>query len=952
MRIAFAGGNFRGVGHFEKSESMNALVKKEIRLLLPGFLIGVALTFGNVALNEQAHLEFNFNTLAILVSCIACPALAVFVALNSFGAEISAGTFSMLLAQPVSRRRIWRMKTGLLAAALVIGGLFWCVILYWRLAVLNHPKGMGDFREALLGVWLFLLVIYSGALWTVLLFRQVAAAFWFTLLTPGAIVVLITGLWPEKFADAEEPAVIAALLIYSVAGFWFARRLFLRAQDVAWTGGTIALPEMRGLARFKIGSGIRRLSRPRAALQVKEFQLHQAQFIMAGALALLHIGVLATRKFGSFQRNSSTEFVLEIFWGLWLVMPLLVGCAAAAEERKLGTLEGQLCLPVRRRTQFASKASVVLLLSLLFGVAMPLLLEGTRILPNVHFIPNSFHFENGNWQWMNTWLNFFWYCLMVVNSLAPLLILSGIAATIGLISFYASTLARNTLQALAPAVLGLLLTWFLIFANAVPDAFGFHLPWRGSLIFFIGVPVLAATLLALASWNFQRVFIGGQVWRRNLLVLLAMLGLVAVATAAIYHRAWEKLTPFEPPHGAARLSLSNPATLREQWNTLSVRLPDGRIWTDDYTLNIVAPNPLALLLGDIRLTNQGDSGHYYDGSNWVNVVGNPWRELAGIKADGTLWVSEKPAHRERLAGGGYKMSRAGDLVRFGGETNWSSIAMQNLFLLLVKNDGTLWRWGATNWNYKTHNQWPGLRSFTPYRLGTESNWAETFLADNQPCLRKTDGSVWTTWNSGDTNRQTVKLEPGFRIERALLLEHGGQWRSTTRIWSGLSYRLGVRDNGTFRIRAEENSNNRSRSYEWTAADLQFGKGTNWLAVAGRGEKVVTLKDDGTLWLWPFNHDWRRGWYTDREEREMLDVNPVRLGTHSDWIGVASTFGGIVSLAADGSLWYWPLAGNVAEFMSGIGGNIYWDSDSNTYFQPWLDISRKPQPLGNIFGKAD
>jgi hypothetical protein len=394
----------------------------------------------------------------------------------------------------------------------------------------------------------------------------------------------------------------------------------------------------------------------------------------------------------------------------------------------------------------------------------------------------------------------------------------------------------------------------------------------------------------------------------------------------------------------------NPPVLSDQWSTLSARLPDGRIWTDDYTLNIVTANPLAVLLGDIRLTSLGGDGHFYDGSNWVNVVGNPWRELAGIKANGTLWVSEKPAHHERMDSSGWTLSKAGALTRFGGETKWSSIAGQNLSMLLVKNDGTLWRWGVrTNWNWKT--EWPGLQSFTPYRLGTESNWAEMFLADGQPCLRKTDGSVWTTWDSGGTNRQTIKLEPGFRVERAALFEHGN-WRSTTRIWSGLSYRLGVCDDGTFRIRAEEKLNSRSHSYEWAAADLQFGKGTNWLGVAGRGEKIVTLKNDGTLWLWPFHHDWRRGWYPEREERELLDVNPVRLGTHSDWIGVASAHGGVVSLAADGSLWYWPLAGNVAEFMSGIGGNIYWDSDSNSYLQPWLDISRKPQLLGNVFGKAD
>ena len=37
--------------------------------------------------------------------------------LGSFGRELSAGTFSFLLAQPVSRSRVWWTKTLLLAAA-------------------------------------------------------------------------------------------------------------------------------------------------------------------------------------------------------------------------------------------------------------------------------------------------------------------------------------------------------------------------------------------------------------------------------------------------------------------------------------------------------------------------------------------------------------------------------------------------------------------------------------------------------------------------------------------------------------------------------------------------------------------------------------------------------------------------------------------------------------------
>ena len=523
-----------------------------------------------------------------------------------------------------------------------------------------------------------------------------------------------------------------------------------------------------------------------------------------------------------------------------------------AEERKLGTLQGQFCLPVKWRIQFSVKFRVAMLLSMLFGVVMPVMLEGSRIFPNVHFNNPLTHIADlqavyGSQLPMSTAQIFLGNCVGSLDRLLPLLILLGLATVIGAISFYASTLTRNTLQALAPAVLGMMLMYFLIFALNVPDSFGIDLPWRGWLIYFTGVPVFAIVLLALSFGNFKRVNIGGQVWLQNAFVFAAALVFVIATTAAIYHRTWEKLTPFEPAHGAARLSLSNPPALNDQRNSFSVRLPDGRIWANDYALDIGMLNPLALFLGDIKLASLGD-GHFYDGSNWVSIVHGISLELAGIKTDGTLWVSESPLRRERLANGTWKITKAGDLVQFSKETNWNSIVPMGLSMLLVKNDRTLWRWGGTNWNWK--NEWPGLRSFTPQRLGMESNWAKVFLADGQTFLFRTNGSVWTTSIHGGKNQQTIELEPGFPIERTSLFENG-KWRGTTMIRGGLSYILGVRDDGTFCIMADQKLNQPSNYYEWTEVDLQFGTDTNWLGAAGRGEKVVTLKDDGSLWLWNF-----------------------------------------------------------------------------------------------------
>ena len=173
---------------------MNALVKKEIRLLLPGFGFACALALTNLC--------FRFNndgSLAaaswFILAFVACGAVAVMLALNSFGAEISSGTFSNLLAQPVSRQKIWETKILLLAVSLSLVGIFWggCGII--RLEMLGRDLNLLDLFT---GVGTFGLVVFSGGLWTVLLLRQVAAAFWFTVLVPGVLWAIVAAFFGDQ----------------------------------------------------------------------------------------------------------------------------------------------------------------------------------------------------------------------------------------------------------------------------------------------------------------------------------------------------------------------------------------------------------------------------------------------------------------------------------------------------------------------------------------------------------------------------------------------------------------------------------------------------------------------------------------------------------------------------------------------------------------------------------
>ena len=168
---------------------MNALVKKEIRLLLPIFLLGLALAFSVWLIPDKSVTGLREGLVGLPFLC--CPAVLVMMMLASFGQEFSAGTFSLLLSQPVPRLRIWWTKTLLLGVAALLIWLVWCVC-YW----LHNPGILepGELRQIFAGFAIYVLVGYSGGLWTVLLLRQVAAAFWFTVLIPAMVVVTLGNL--------------------------------------------------------------------------------------------------------------------------------------------------------------------------------------------------------------------------------------------------------------------------------------------------------------------------------------------------------------------------------------------------------------------------------------------------------------------------------------------------------------------------------------------------------------------------------------------------------------------------------------------------------------------------------------------------------------------------------------------------------------------------------------
>ena len=881
---------------------MNALIRKEVRLLLPSFAAALLLSLGVWLMPTRSELVSEWRTFVTVFPFLLCPAMVVMMALDSFGREISGSTLSHLLAQPIPRATIWRTKVLLLAGALLVVLTVWAVSFQLHFQDKLAVPELGELKDwFLLTPALFALVAFTGGLWTVLLLRQVTAAFWSTLIAPAAILLLVMNV-TEQHPALFRVTLIPALILYSAAGFFFARRLFLRAQDLQPGGGEIALPRWRAWNWRFASAGEKRRWRPRAALWRKELQLHQSQFVLAGVLLLLHLGVLATRPLVNETGSPALHFVLHAFWVLWLFMALLIGCAAVAEERKLGTLEGQLCLPATRRWQFLLKFLSALLLSVAFGAVVPVLLEGKRILPNFdhQFEEFAVNYANGYYHPIERELAEF------LRVTLPFLTLAGIATLIGTMAFYASTLARNTLQSLAPAVLGLLAVLLAWKAAANTDElFGVAL-WRGPLAHLLGVPVFAMVFAALMYWNFKRVLIGWPVWRRNVLVLVGALAFVTTASAALYHRAWEYLGPLEPAHGPPVLAISPRVNLRlEGWRPM-VELPDGRRWTS-YS---------GYWEGRGMITPRG--GGFLDGTNWVKVAATH-RDLIGLRTDGSLWVSAEPEPFPATLRSPLASTR---MVRVGTENDWTDLVTHQFqTATMLKADGTLWELGTNRWS--TNQPYPGLRAYTPKRLGVDSDWTSLSVQGGRIILHQRDGQFWVAPKYSTVDTNTRVLHGGLTLYRApdLNLDQPLAFHAA---WRRGSAQVGVLSDGTFRVVGGWGQVAGTKKFGPQKRDVLIGMETNWLAVAGSYNNIaVTLRADGTLWQWEFPDD---------PALHPETARATQLGTHSDWIAVGTGWGGMFALARDGSLWLWRLP-RVQEDRSIFS---------------LLGTSRRPERMGNIF----
>ncbi|HEY1790865.1 MAG TPA: hypothetical protein VGJ73_22145, partial [Verrucomicrobiae bacterium] len=619
---------------------MNPFLKKEIRLLLPAWTAAMLLAVVPPWVLPLDSSHTIGNIVQILFS------LGVLIlGITSFGQEFNSGAISNLLAQPLDRNRIWRMKTITLALAFLLVCFAACTSRIQAGRLFNDHE-----LDALAGLSLAAIVTFSGGLWTTLLLRQMTGAFWFTLLIPAAIVMLITAaLQASLLSDSNVNRIIVIFLVaYSVAGFVFARHLFLRAQDTQWTGEQITLFSSR--KRFQ-SIDIPASSRSRhwlSSLFWKEIQLHQPNLLIAVLLLGLNVASVCILKFHPRFKNPDITYMLEAVGILWLLMPLVIGSAAISEERRMGILDSHLCLPLSRRAQLSVKFLVALFLSLFLGGIMPLLMDHANNLV-------------------------FW--------------ILGVAAAIFIVSFYTSSFARTTVQAIGLAIVICLMIAGLLYLQNMQSFLSTLYP-SGllTLTFYVGSVIALLVFGFTVSWNFNWLHENGKLLRRNATVVFVTYFGIFALSDCVYYRVWELCRPGQPPSGPARISSPARIPLADSFNTLYIVTPDGRLWTETQGYDDVRYHQETWAI----LSREMSRNEFIGGTNWVDVATDDSQAI-GVQSDGTLWSIQRKWNSWQSR---WRQNGQFTLAKIGSDTDWSQAAGDGNGFLLLKKDGSLWTWGT------------------------------------------------------------------------------------------------------------------------------------------------------------------------------------------------------------------------------------------------------------------
>lgn len=229
------------------------------------------------------------------------------------------------------------------------------------------------------------------------------------------------------------------------------------------------------------------------------------------------------------------------------------------------------------------------------------------------------------------------------------------------------------------------------------------------------------------------------------------------------------------------------------------------------------------------------------GTNWKSVNAGQFHSTA-IKTDGTLWTWGNASYG--MLGNNAVTSRSSPVQTISGGTNWKQSSAGRCFTLATKCDGTLWLWGS-NLGGRLADHSAIDRSSPVQTISGGTNWKQASAGRCHGAAIKNDGTLWT-WGAACAGRLGDNSD--FAINRSSPVQTvsgGTNWRQ---VEAGQTHSLAIKTDGTLWAWGFNGYGNLGinditcRAYSSPVQTISGG--TNWKdAIPGSGTSMA-LRDEG------------------------------------------------------------------------------------------------------------
>jgi len=265
-----------------------------------------------------------------------------------------------------------------------------------------------------------------------------------------------------------------------------------------------------------------------------------------------------------------------------------------------------------------------------------------------------------------------------------------------------------------------------------------------------------------------------------------------------------------------------------------------------------------------------------------------------IKNDGTLWAWGADINGS-VGNGSTLTSNVSAPSQIGNDTTWQAIWGGAYYGMAMKTNGTLWGWGQNTSNLGMGEN-AGSVVPAPLQVGTDTDWNILACGGQHVLAIKDNGTLWT-WGSniygqvGLNSSWSNFFSPQQLGSSTWIAVSGGESHSLGIKSDGTLWSWGANDKGQLGI-----GNNGQHS-----APVQVGNASNWVKVAAAYGTSFAIKSDGTLWGWGDNTYGQIGDGTATDK-----TSPVQIGTGTNWQIISPAGGHTLAIKTDGTLWAWGL----------------------------------------------